>query len=753
MAAPRLNSQNHSWAIAASAPLLTRWAHKVSPRNAHREHPRPDAWRSGRSWKSLNGLWDADSQPQDLNEPPFSPAALPQRILVPFPFESSLSGLRVQPTHNNMWYRCHISIPRSVITSQKRVLLKFEAVDWLTVVYVNRQLVGRHVGGYDGFSFDITSLSESTISHTLELVVGVHDPTEYCDRNDKKQNGKYPCFRSLSQPSGKQWSGALKRMESGTEEPASFYTSTSGIWGTVWLEFVPRRYVEDVHVTTELVGEPTESDVAIVNFNVTAGGGSVSGCHVHAALFQRAGGPAVASAQVPAAASSELRLRVSAPKLWSPEEPFLYNATVRLLGNCGDAGAEVDDTLNTYVGIRSVRLQPMRVHAARGCAHRSVPSGPMENVTTTAHHMACQRQCEAPQCAGWTWSSRNKSCVLHALLLPPIAHEPHSWCGSWATKLLLNGRPIFMSGVLSQGFWPDGEYTVPADEADVHEMTSLQDMGFNLIRKHLQVAPHRWYYHADRLGLLVSQDSPERIHHSGGRNFVPELEAMVRGRRNHPSIIQWSIYNEVDPFPTTWKLFAKQHVRTNYRRVRRLDPTRPINSVSGDLVGRGSLQRAYWRFTDIQDHHRPTFNEVGAINASLLVAVSEAHRSACLPPREHTWFHKLQSRAGYACYGAQDDPTKTRLTDDCEGASASYTRWASNELHAIRYFGLSMVGYVQNRDMEGECNGLLTFDAEPKLNATKIKAGNALLYAAHDELWKTNVSRRLSYYDRKHKLG
>ena len=493
-------------------------------------------------------------------------------------------------------------------------------------------------------------------------------------------------------------------------------------------------------MTTELIREAAGSDVAIVNFNVTAGGGVATGCNVHAALFQNPGGPAVASAQVPAAARSQLQLRILAPKLWSPADPFLYNATVRLVGGCGDAGAEVNDTLNTYVGIRSVRLQPMRVHSAPSCAHRSVKDGPMESVTTTAHHTVCQRKCEAPQCAGWTWSSHNGSCVLHALLQPPIEHAPRSWCGSWATKLLLNGKPIFMAGVLSQGFWPDGGYTVPTDEADVHELVSLQQMGFNMVRKHLLVAPHRWYYHADRLGMLVFQDMPERIHHSGGRNFAQELDAMVRGRRNHPSIIQWSILNEVDPYPTSVELLTSIHVRKHYRRLRSLDPTRPINSVSGSLMKRRSTQRAYWSETDIQDHHAPTFNEIGPINASLLVTVSEAHRSACLPPKEHTWFHALKSQGGHACYGAKDDTRNTEMTDDCEAAAASYAHWASNELHAIRYFGLSMVGYVQNRDMEGECNGVLTFDGEPKLNATKIHMGNALLYAAHDELWNAEAA-------------
>jgi hypothetical protein len=85
--------------------LLTRWAQAVSPTNAHPEHPRPDASRGDGSWLTLNGLWDADGTPQDLSHPPFWPAQMPRKILVPFPFEAALSGIRELPAHQHMWYR------------------------------------------------------------------------------------------------------------------------------------------------------------------------------------------------------------------------------------------------------------------------------------------------------------------------------------------------------------------------------------------------------------------------------------------------------------------------------------------------------------------------------------------------------------------------------------------------------------------------------------------------------------------------
>jgi beta-galactosidase/beta-glucuronidase len=146
-------------------------------------------------------LWAADPNATDLSTPPFAPAALPSKILVPFPFESSLSGLRVLPPHQHMWYRT--SVTADAIAADRRVLLRFEAVDWFTQVYVNGALVGNHSGGYDDFAFDITS--HLIAGSRTELVVGVFDPTDHG-----------------SQPHGKQSSAAFAM-----PGPSSKYTSTS----------------------------------------------------------------------------------------------------------------------------------------------------------------------------------------------------------------------------------------------------------------------------------------------------------------------------------------------------------------------------------------------------------------------------------------------------------------------------------------------------------------------------------------------
>ena len=186
---------------------------------------------------------------------------------------------------------------------------------------------------------------------------------------------------------------------------------------------------------------------------------------------------------------------------------------------------------------------------------------------------------------------------------------------------------------------------------------------------------------------------------------------MVQGRKNHPCIVGWDIFNEAAP--------PIELVGTSVNTIKELDPHgRPVNALSG-----ASSQRPWWNVTDVQDFHTdgpPT----AALNATLLVGTSEAHRCGCLPPTGHVWFHDLKK----PCYSVTQGV-------DCAEASASYMPWAQTESQAIRFFGLSATGYVQNRDMEGECNGLLAYDAFPKLNATPIVLGNKLLADVHASTW------------------
>src|SRR5262249_29877927 len=124
------------------------------------------------------------------------------------------------------------------------------------------------------------------------------------------------------------------------------------------------------------------------------------------------------------------------------------------------------------------------------------------------------------------------------------------------TRLLLNGKPYFMVGPLDQGFWPDGIYTAPTDEALKYDIEMTKKLGFNMTRKHVKVEPERWYYWCDKLGLLVWQDMPSGDKGIGGsdpdlkrtpesaRQYEVELKRMIEGRGNHPCIVMWVPFNE-----------------------------------------------------------------------------------------------------------------------------------------------------------------------------------------------------------------
>src|SRR5688500_24473 len=269
----------------AKGPLMTRWAKDVSPRNVHREYPRPQLVRE--EWQNLNGLWDYSITPKSAEQP----KTFHGKILVPFPIESALSGVmkRVGDT-NRLWYRRTFTVPKN--WRRDRVLLHFGAVDWEATVHVNGKEMGSHRGGYDGFSLDITDALKP--SEEQELVVAVWDPTD-----------------AGPQPRGKQ-----------VRNPhAIWYTPTTGIWQTPWLEPVSANGVESLKLIPDI-----DAGVLKLTTRLLA----PTDASIEAAAYdgrRRA-------AYVTGKPGTELSLHLNNAKLWSPDSPFLYNLTVRVrVGN------------------------------------------------------------------------------------------------------------------------------------------------------------------------------------------------------------------------------------------------------------------------------------------------------------------------------------------------------------------------------------------------------------------------------------
>jgi hypothetical protein len=566
----------------AQGPLRTRWAAEVNPSKALPEYPRPQLVR--KDWQSLNGLWDYSVQPADSKKP----VQFDGRILVPFPIESALSGVMKPITEKDrIWYRTSFSIPKK--WKKQHVLLHFGAVDFEAHVWVNGQEVGQHRGGYDGFSFDVTQHLNS--SGKNELIVSAWDPGD-----------------AGTQPRGKQ----VRKPDQGI-----FYTGTSGIWQTVWIEPVPELSLAGLKIIPDI-------DASAVRITPLITGGN-AGSEIEITAYDGARQVAKGSGK----AGSEITLVIKDAKFWTPDSPTLYNLRVNLVR----AGKKAD-SVTSYFGMRKVAL-----------------------------------------------SKDDKG----------------------VTRIFLNNKPFFMVGPLDQGFWPDGLYTAPTDEALRYDIEITRKLGFNMARKHVKVEPDRWYYWTDKLGLLVWQDMPSgdrfisprdsdiKRTPESAKEYETELKAMIDGRYNHPSIVMWVVFNE------GWGQFDTPRI-TQW--TKEYDPSRLVDNTSG---------WADREVGDVNDMHK--YPGPGS-------PTPEPNRAAVLGEfgglgfkvDGHTWAGKT--------WGYQGMSSIDKLT-------RQYVKLMTGVWELKKSPGLSAAVYTQTTDVEYEGNGLLTYDrAIVKMDLAKVAAAN-----------------------------
>jgi Glycosyl hydrolases family 2, TIM barrel domain/Glycosyl hydrolases family 2/Glycosyl hydrolases family 2, sugar binding domain len=568
----------------APGPLLTRWAKDVRPDNALPEYPRPQMVR--KDWVNLNGLWQFAVRPKDAARP----NQWDGQILVPFPIESALSGVMKRvATDQRLWYRRTFTRPAA--HPEGRLLLHFGAVDWDATAWVNGKEVGSHRGGYDPFTFDVTDALKP--SGDQELVVSVSDPTDA---------GTQPRGKQVRRPGG------------------IWYTPTSGIWQTVWLEPVPPTYIQVLKIVPEVGRERVLVTAAVAN--------PAAGDEVELQV------PGVGSPDfVLGAPGQPITRTVANPKLWTPDTPHLYDLRVRLV-----RGGRVVDEVESYFGLRSIAV---------GADDKGV------------------------------------------------------------TRVLLNGKPLFQYGLLDQGFWPDGLYTAPTDDALKSDIEATRRLGFNLARKHVKVEPDRWYYWCDKLGLLVWQDMPSGDRYirprdpditrtpESARQFEAELKAMIDALHNHPSIVMWVPFNE------GWGQFDTARIAGW---IKQHDPTRLVNSASG-WTDRG--------VGDVHDIH--VYPGPGMPNPEeKRAAVLGEFGGLGLPVKGHTW--QDERNWGYRSYKTPEELTE------------AYLRLVTR-LRPLVGRGLSAAIYTQTTDVEVEVNGQLTYDrALVKMDAAKVAAANRALH-------------------------
>jgi hypothetical protein len=556
-----------------TSPLSTPWTAAVSPTQVLPEYPRPQLVRS--RWLNLNGEWQFENAIE--GETPPVGQNLEEAILVPFPIESALSG--IMRDQDRMWYRRTFTIPTE--WAGERVLLNFGAVDWEATVYVNGQPVGSHRGGYDAFSLDITDQLNGGLN---ELIVNVHDPTN-----------------EANPPLGKQ------RLN-GT---GIWYTPASGIWQTVWLEPVPAAFITRLQLTPDL-------DQQAVQLLVSGEG--ITTHTIEASVWYSGTFVASATGNV----SSPITISIPTPRLWSPDDPFLYDVQVDL-----KLDSTVVDHVSSYFGMRKISLGRIRK----------------------------------------------------------------------TVRPLLNNQFVFQIGVLQQGYWPDGIYTAPTDEALRFDLEQAKALGYNLVRLHMKIEPARWYYWADRLGLMVWQDMPAmRNNHTPSEEdqaqFEIELKEMIDERSNSPAIIMWVLFNE------GWGQYATTRLTGL---IKSWDPSRLADNASG--------WRDEWT-GDVIDRHNyvdPAAPRRQANRASVLGEFG----GIGLKIEGHTW--------GDLAYAYEWRESGAELQSRYEGLIPQLQDLMASS-------GLSAAVYTQLVDVEGELDGLLTYDRI----VTKIDV--AALRAAHQSL-------------------
>lgn len=566
--------------------IKTSWAEKIDVNHVLPEYPRPLMVRQ--NWSNLNGLWSYAIRPVGET----CPAKFDGNILVPFAVESALSGVQKELKDNQeLWYTRMFKVPAN--WKGQKVLLHFGAVDWKADVWVNDVKIGQHTGGFTAFSFDITA---ALTGGENKLVVKVWDPTS---------NGEQPRGKQAYNPGG------------------IFYTPVSGIWQTVWLEPVAEHFIASVKTTPDI-------DKSSISVEVAANA-AIAGDLVEVKLFD--GANLIATGK--ALGGEVVELTVKNQKLWSPENPFLYDMQVSLIRN-----GKVVDNVKSYTAMRK-------------------------------------------------YSSRRDE-------------KGH-------VRMQLNNKDYFQFGPLDQGWWPDGLYTAPSDEALKYDIVKTKDFGFNMIRKHVKVEPARWYTHCDKLGIIVWQDMP-----SGGKSpewrpghyfdgvelqRTPESEAIYRkelkeiidANYSYACIGVWTIFNEA------WGQFKTPEMA---KWTKDYDPTRLVNPASGGN---------HYMCGDMLDlHHYPGPNMF--LRDPQRVNVLGEFGGIGLAVKDHLW--DANRNWGYVKFNSIEE-----VTDE-------YVKYAEQLLPFIEK-GLSAAVYTQTTDVEEEINGLITYDRKViKMNELRVKMIN-----------------------------
>ena len=609
--------------------LYTRWGRELDCSHVLQEYPRPLLQRA--SYINLNGYWD-----YAITHTFKKPETYDGKILVPFSPESVLSGVnrQLQPDEY-LWYRTVFPVETDKLKAGFRLILHFGAVDQACRIYVNGTEAARHVGGYLPFSADITEFCHEEMTQA-KLLVAVRDlsDTSYHARGKQK----------------------LKR-------GGMFYTAQSGIWQTVWMEYVPEHYIE------ELVTEP----------NLNQGTVRIT---------------------VRSASTLPVTVQVREPALYQSSDP-----SIPVTASAFVSGTE-HETVNPFSPAKAI-----------SDCNPAVPSSHTGTIITSCHGQT-NLEMEIPLPVVRPWTCEEPCLYYFTVTMDEDVVESYFALRSFTIvpdakgipRICLNGQVQFQNGVLDQGYWPDGLYTAPSDEAYIFDISEMKKMGFNMLRKHIKIEPQRWYYHCDRLGMIVWQDMvnggsyykhwfvtyaatlfsrnqwkiPDsclhllsRTHKEGRKEFVHEMKETIRILKGHPSIAVWVIFNE------GWGQF---HAKEITRIARKCDTSRLIDQASGWFDQKGG---------DLQSIHHYFFQFRFTPEVKRATVLSE-FGGYSLQVSEHSAYGKLYG------YGIFKNIVSLRNA-------------YRDRMHKIQEEipeGLCASVYTQLSDVEEEVNGIFTYDRE-----------------------------------------
>lgn len=296
-------------------------------------------------------------------------------------------------------------------------------------------------------------------------------------------------------------------------------------------------------------------------------------------------------------------------------------------------------------------------------------------------------------------------------------------------RILLNNQFVFQLGPLDQGFWPDGIYTAPTDDALKSDIELEKSFGFNLVRKHIKVERRRWYYWADKLGILVWQDMPSCNSYTGNSSppaidpnqFIAELKALVTNHWNCPAIVMWTIFNEAQGQENTSNGVGQTNTAYLVNVVKTLDPSRLVNQASGGN---------YFGVGDILDNH--SYPSPGNPSSTTQAVVDGEFGGVALYITNHTW-----ARGGGEGSATDTNDLASQFEGFCSDLSAN-----------AQANGLSGAIYTQTTDVESELNGLFTYDRavrKPNLRRIQVAVANAGLPLALTTVVPTSQTSGISW--------